>query len=65
VSQFEVRYAHRWRDREVIDADDVFTEERWLVFTAQVLVIGRPRPVVQLRVPLAEVADVVALPDKH
>jgi hypothetical protein len=65
VSQFEVRYAHRWRGREVIDADDVFTEERWLVFTAQVLVIGRLRPVVQLRVPLAEVADVIALPDVH
>ncbi len=41
-----------------VEADEHRVEGHWLVFRSTVFVMGRPRTVVALRLPAAEVVDV-------
>jgi hypothetical protein len=61
VAEFEITYAHRWRDTERIEADEMRREGKCLVFTTAVVVVDSPRTVVVLRLPLTEVATVERL----
>ena len=48
-----------WRTESTyVEADDIETEAGFLVFTRQTTVVDSPRRVVELRIPLAEVAEV-------
>jgi hypothetical protein len=58
VPQFEITYAHRWRDTERVEADEMRREGRCLVFTTAAVVVDSPRTVVVLRLPMSEVAAV-------
>jgi hypothetical protein len=62
VPEFEITYAHRWRDTERIEADEMRREGKCLVFITAVVVVDSPRTVVVLRLPLTEVATVQELP---
>jgi hypothetical protein len=62
VPEFEITYAHRWRDIERVEADELRREGNCLVFTTATVVVDSPRTVVVLRLPLSEVASVRSLP---
>ena len=61
MPEFEITYAHRWRDTERIEADEMRREGKCLVFITAVVVVDSPRTVVVLRLPLTEVATVQEL----
>lgn len=55
---YVVRYTDPAVADEDVDAEEMAREGVWLVFRRTVMVIGRPRTVVVLRVPAAAVSRV-------
>jgi hypothetical protein len=58
VPEFEITYAHQWRDTEHVEAAEMHREGKCLVFTTATVVVDSPRTVVVLRLPLSEIASV-------
>lgn len=55
---YRIRYVHPDRPAETVDAVEHRVEGGWHVLRRDTLVVGRPRMVVALRVPVAAVAAV-------